>query len=111
MMPYLEWLPRVLMGFAAGSLAGAVFFLSLWWTVARLRAGSRLGLFVVVSYLARMALVLGALALLAVYGGVAELLGGVAGILAARWVAVRRVEAGGQREVAEVEAAEAGELG
>jgi F1F0 ATPase subunit 2 len=87
-------------GFIAGLVLGATFFLGLWWTVRRIPGSSHPGLLVGTSLLIRMATV-GALLLLLIRGsgwlaGVAAL----AGMLLARWSAVRLAHSRARREIA-----------
>lgn len=79
------------LAFAAGALAGAVFFGGLWLTVRRLGEGGERWL--LASLALRFAVVVGCLALLANVGDWRHLLLAAAGMMLSRLILVRRLSA------------------
>ncbi len=77
----------IIAALAAGYAAGAFFYGGLRWTVGRIRLSPHPALLVLGSYLARTAVVLGAI-LLAGYGDWRRMVAAAAGLLVARFTLV-----------------------
>ncbi len=88
----------VLEGLAVGAAAGTVFFVGLWLTTRRLPASDHPALLALGSLMARMAVVIGAFLLLSRHRRWEALVAGLAGLVVARIVTVRRVKAAGGEE-------------
>ncbi|MBN1420061.1 MAG: hypothetical protein JXP34_14875 [Planctomycetes bacterium] len=82
------WIAQVAAGLAAGSALGAAYFAGLWWTARRLARSPRPRAIAGASFVARAALLAGALAGLSAIGP-AALLAALAGFHAARVAAIR----------------------
>ena len=80
--------------FAAGALAGALFFWGLWATVNRLGAGSRGGAWMLASFGLRFGFLLAGFFLLARYAGWEHVLSAVVGFTLSRILFVRRLRPG-----------------
>jgi F1F0 ATPase subunit 2 len=97
-------LPVVLdaaVGAAVGIAAGLLFFSGLWWTVQRLPSSRNPALLVLLSFVLRTALVLGAFAgLVFAYDSSTPLLTGVAAFLIVRILVVRRLGRPAARDAA-----------
>jgi len=87
---------QLVIGFAAGAAAGAAFFAALWWTARRLPSARKPGLLALGSFVARLTVVLGVFYLLSRYGRWEPMVAALAGFVAARLVAVRRVRPAAQ---------------
>lgn len=92
----------LVLGLGAGLALGGVYFTLLWRSSRKMLPasprGTRGGAVVFAlgslsSYVLRLGLAFGVLALLAVHGGARALLAGLAGFLVARWLALRHLSA------------------
>lgn len=81
----------VMAGLAAGAALGCLYFGGLWWSVRRIKKIEHKKLFLFFSWLLRSVVLCGGLFLLARYDS-RMLLGGAAGLLAARFLIVRIVK-------------------
>lgn len=83
----------VAVGLVVGTVAGALFFGGLRWTLSRMATAKHVVLLTVSSFMVRSAVVVGLLVLVA-DGRPARLLGALVGMLAVRTVLVSRARAG-----------------
>lgn len=81
----------VMAGLAAGALLGCLYFGGLWWSVRRIKNIEHKKMFLFFSWLFRSVVLCGGLFLLARHDP-QMLLGGAAGLLAARFLIVRIVK-------------------
>lgn len=81
----------LLASFAAGGLAGLVFFVGLWHTVRSLDRAHHPGLRMLGSQALRLALVLGVFYLIVTYGGWQHVLAALLGFTVLRIVVIRRI--------------------
>jgi F1F0 ATPase subunit 2 len=85
----VDWLVDLGLSFLAGAALGSAYFAALWATVRRLPGRPRAGLWAVLSFAARVALLLAGLLLLSRWGGWPALVAALAGFLGARIAVVR----------------------